>query len=133
MKKVQNAFEDLIDAKKIVREIHLLHFLNHPCIIKLLDIEKPDDISNFNDIYFASEFMDTDLHRIIYSKQPLSDDHFQYFIYQILAALNYIHSANVIHRDLKPANILVNKVCEIKICDFGLDRGFPEENKDNNT
>ena len=127
MKKIQNAFEDLIDAKRIVREIRLLHFLNHPCIIKLVDVEKPKDLSNFNDIYFATEFMDTDLHRVIYSKQPLSDSHYQYFIYQLIAGVNYLHSANVIHRDLKPPNILVNKDCQIKICDFGLGRGLPEE------
>jgi serine/threonine protein kinase len=48
--------------------------------------------------------METDLHRIIYSKQPLTIDHIQYFIYQILRGLKYIHSANVIHRDLKVSN-----------------------------
>ena len=38
--------------------------------------------------------------------------------------MKYIHSANVIHRDLKPGNLLVNADCELKICDFGLARGF---------
>ena len=88
MKKIPNAFEDLIDAKRIVREIRLLHFLNHPAIIKLVDVEKPKDVSNFNDIYFATEFMDTDLHRVIYSKQMLSDSHYQYFLYQLIAGVN---------------------------------------------
>lgn len=36
----------------------------------------------------------------------------------------YIHSASVLHRDLKPGNLLVNADCELKICDFGLARGF---------
>ena len=74
------------------------------------------------DLYLVSELMDSDLHQIIVSKQHLSNDHVQYFVYQILRGLLFIHSANVIHRDLKPSNILVNSNCDIKICDFGLAR-----------
>ena len=132
MKKITNAFEDLIDARRIVREIRLLDSLNHPSIIKLVDVEKPKDISNFNDIYFATEYMDTDLHKIIYSKQPLSDSHYQYFIYKLITGVHYFHSVNVIHRYLKPSNILVNKDCQIKKCDFGLGRGLPEEGEKGN-
>ena len=75
--------------------------------------------------------MECDLAAIIRSGQPLTDAHFQSFIYQILCGLKYVHSANVLHRDLKPGNLLVNADCELKICDFGLARGFsvdPEEN-----
>jgi p38 MAP kinase len=46
----------------------------------------------------------------------------QYFLYQILRGLKYVHSAGVVHRDLKPSNILVNENCDLKICDFGLAR-----------
>lgn len=35
-----------------------------------------------------------------------------------------MHSAHVIHRDLKPSNLLLNKNCDLKICDLGLARGF---------
>ncbi|KAJ4509150.1 mitogen-activated serine/threonine-protein kinase [Exophiala dermatitidis] len=79
----------------------------------------------------ALQLMECDLAAIIRSGQPLTDAHFQSFIYQILCGLKYIHSANVLHRDLKPGNLLVNADCELKICDFGLARGFsqdPEEN-----
>lgn len=38
-----------------------------------------------------------------------------------------MHSSNVIHRDLKPSNLLVNKNCDLKICDLGLARGFDDE------
>ncbi|KAG6408344.1 hypothetical protein SASPL_131349 [Salvia splendens] len=49
-------------------------------------------------------------------------DHENYFLYQILRGLKYIHSANVLHRDLKPSNLLLNANCDLKICDFGLAR-----------
>jgi len=68
--------------------------------------------------------METDLHRVIYSRQDLSDDHIQYFIYQILRGLLFMHSANVIHRDIKPSNLLLNKACDLQICDLGLARGY---------
>jgi hypothetical protein len=38
--------------------------------------------------------------RIIVSPQPLTNEHIQYFVYQILRGLKYIHSAHVLHRDL---------------------------------
>jgi len=50
--------------------------------------------------YWVTELMDTDLHQVIGSAQPLSDDHIQYFLYQILRGLKYIHSASILHRDL---------------------------------
>ena len=122
IKKVGNAFEDLIDAKRIVREIKLLRFFKHDNIVSLIDIQKPPKRTGFEDIYIITDLMETDLHRVIYSRQELTDDHIQYFIYQILRGVLYMHSANIIHRDLKPANILANKNCDLKICDLGLGR-----------
>ncbi|KAF8820555.1 CMGC kinase, MAPK family (ERK) MAPK-1 [Cardiosporidium cionae] len=123
VKKVGDAFKDLVDAKRILREIRILRHLKHSNIIRILDIFPPST----PDIYLVSELMSTDLHRVLQSRQKLTDGHFQYFIYQILRGLLYLHSANVIHRDLKPCNILINLNCELKICDFGLARGL--ENK----
>lgn len=64
-------------------------------------------------------------------------DHIQLFMFQILKGLTFIHSANVIHRDLKPGNLLLviivlcqNKNCLLKICDFGLARGFQFEEEE---
>ena len=59
--------------------------------------------------------MEADLHQIIRSGQTLTDAHFQYFLYQLLRGLKFIHSANVLHRDLKPGNLLVNADCELKV------------------
>lgn len=107
----------------------LLKFIKHPNIISLIDIEIPERSKTYNDIYIITDLMETDLHRVIYSKQKLTDDHIKYFIYQILKATLYMHSANIIHRDLKPSNILLNKQCNVKLCDLGLGRGYDEENE----
>ena len=123
IKKVTNAFDDLEDARHILREIKILSFFDHDNIVTLLDVPKPDNKLTYNDVYVITDLMETDLHRVIYSRQELTDEHIQYFIYQILRGTLYFHSAKVIHRDLKPANILANKNCDLKICDFGLDHG----------
>jgi mitogen-activated protein kinase 1/3 len=72
--------------------------------------------------------METDLHRVVYSRQDLTDEHLQYFLYQLLRGMLYMHSSQVIHRDIKPSNLLLNKNCDLKICDLGLARGFQEVN-----
>ncbi|CAM9282194.1 unnamed protein product, partial [Sphacelaria rigidula] len=69
----------------------------------------------FEDVYIVSDLMETDLHRIISSKQALSLDHVQYFLFQVLRALRYMHLSNVLHRDLKPSNVLLNSNCDIKV------------------
>lgn len=122
IKKIGSVFENMIDAKRTLRELKLLRHLQHENIIQIKDIMKPTDVERFSDVYIVYELMDTDLHQIIRSSQPLSDDHCQYFVYQLLRGLKYIHSANVLHRDLKPSNLLLNANCDLKICDFGLAR-----------
>lgn len=126
IKKIGNAFDNKIDAKRTLREIKLLSHMDHENIIRIKDIIRPPQKENFNDVYIVSELMDTDLHQIIHSSQPLTDDHCQYFLYQLLRGLKYIHSANVLHRDLKPSNLLLNSNCDLKICDFGLARTTSE-------
>ena len=87
IKKVPKAFEDLIDAKRIVREIKLLskyllpslfsflEFFDHENIIGLVDVQKPPAPTGYEDIYIITDLMETDMHRVIYSRQDLTDDH----------------------------------------------------------
>jgi len=125
IKKISNAFEDATDCKRMLREMRLLKHFKHENVLALRDIMLPPagKAKDWKDVYLVMELLDTDLHYIIHSKQNLTDDHIQYFVYQILRGLKAVHSAKVLHRDLKPGNLLVNKNCDLKICDFGLARG----------
>lgn len=122
IKKINNVFEHVSDATRILREIKLLRLLKHPDIVDIKHIMLPPCAREFKDIYVVFELMETDLHQVIKANDDLTPEHHQFFLYQMLRGLKYIHSAKVFHRDLKPKNILANSDCKLKICDFGLAR-----------
>ncbi|XP_067285495.1 mitogen-activated protein kinase 7 [Pseudorasbora parva] len=125
IKKIPNAFEVVTNAKRTLRELKILKHFKHDNIIAIKDILQPVlPHSAFKSVYVVLDLMESDLHQIIHSRQPLTPEHTRYFLYQLLRGLKYIHSANVIHRDLKPSNLLVNENCELKIGDFGMARGL---------
>ncbi|XP_019166352.1 PREDICTED: mitogen-activated protein kinase 20-like isoform X1 [Ipomoea nil] len=122
IKKIHDIFEHISDAARILREIKLLRLLRHPDIVEIKHIMLPPSSREFKDIYVVFELMESDLHQVIKANDDLTREHYQFFLYQLLRALKYIHTANVYHRDLKPKNILANANCKLKICDFGLAR-----------
>ena len=122
IKKIEKGLEHPTLAKRTLRELKILRLIQHENVMPIITIQLPVGRTQFEEIYVVSELMETDLTSIIKSKQPLSDDHCQFFLYQILRGLKYLHTAGVLHRDLKPRNLLVNANCDLKICDFGLAR-----------
>ena len=111
-------------------EVYFLRKLNHPNIIKLLEVikEKNDNIS------LVFEYCDFNLYELIKShkkkRMSIPETQIRNIIYSITLGLSHIHSNNIMHRDLKPENILV---CgnEIKIADFGTAREIPKYNQYN--
>jgi len=124
VKRINNAFNDMVSCRKALREVRLMRHFEHENILGLRDIMLPGDDGTWTDLYLVLDQMDCDLHYIIHSRQTLSDGHVQWFVYQMLRGLKAIHSASAIHRDLKPSNLLVNKNCDLKICDFGFARAL---------
>ncbi|KAJ7563592.1 hypothetical protein O6H91_03G116200 [Diphasiastrum complanatum] len=122
IKKISDIFEYVSDASRILREIKLLRMLNHPDIVKVKHILLPPSPHEFKDIYVVFELMESDLHEVIKANDDFSPQHYQFFLYQLLRGLKYLHSAKVFHRDLKPKNVLANSDCKLKLCDFGLAR-----------
>lgn len=83
IKKINNVFDNRVDALRTLRELKLLRHLRHENVIALKDIMMPIQRRSFKDVYLVSELMDTDLQQIINSSQTLSNDHCQYFLFQV--------------------------------------------------
>jgi len=124
LKKCFDAFRNATDAQRTFREVMYLKELSgHENIVQLLHVIKSESDL---DIYLIFDFMQTDLHAVIRAN-ILTDIHKQYIVYQVLSALKYMHSAELLHRDIKPSNLLINSDCHLKICDFGLCRSVAEK------
>ena len=81
---------------------------------KLKDVIISED--NLGEIKFVFLVLDLEacdlrsiLHRDLISK--MSFDHIKLICYNLLCAIKFLHSSNVIHRDIKPENILINSSC----------------------
>jgi len=122
VKKIEGVFDHVTITKRTLRELRILRHLQHENLMQVKNIFITGTKHDFEEIYVVSELMETDLASTLRSAQLLSDDHCQFFLYQMLRGMKYVHSAQVIHRDLKPRNLLVNSNCDLKICDFGLAR-----------
>lgn len=63
----------------------------YPQVLPLYDMEAPESLEGFDVVYMASPLFDKDLSKILESTVDLTDEHNQYFVYQILCALKYLH------------------------------------------
>lgn len=103
-----------------LREIKLLHELNHENVIGLLDV-----FGHKSNVSLVFDFMDTDLEVIIKdSRITLTPANIKSYMIQTLQGLEYLHINWILHRDLKPNNLLVNSDGILKIGDFGLAKFF---------
>jgi serine/threonine protein kinase len=53
-------------------------------------------------------------------RQIFEESEAKFYIAEVILAIEYIHSLNIVYRDLKPENILINHDGHVKLADFGL-------------
>jgi len=118
--------------KYLKNEISILKSLNHPNIVKLIEIKKTK-----NHYYIVMEYCNggelfkaLEKYQLKYGK-PFPEELVQYFMRQIVSAFKQIHERHIMHRDIKLQNILLNfdsekdqkdlnlMKAQIKIVDFG--------------
>uniref|UniRef100_A0AAY4BW34 Cyclin-dependent kinase 1 n=1 Tax=Denticeps clupeoides TaxID=299321 RepID=A0AAY4BW34_9TELE len=122
MKKIRLESEEEGVPSTAVREISLLKELQHPNVVRLLDV-----LMQESKLYLVFEFLSMDLKKYldsIPSGQYMEPMLVKSYLYQILEGILFCHCRRVLHRDLKPQNLLIDNKGVIKLADFGLARAF---------
>ena len=132
MKIIKKYNRSKTEEESLKNEINILKRLDHPNILKINDF-----YSTKENYYIITEHcQEGELFNEIKLYAPFSEPLVGYYMKQILKAVCYCHSMNVIHRDLKPENILIVKRSKngchpIKIIDFGTATIFSKDKKEN--
>ena len=110
----------------IYNEINIHSKLSHQNIIKLYNMHEDDETINIIMEYAPNG----NLYQMIKKeKNGFSESRaFDYFI-QVINAVYYLHSNNIIHRDIKPENLLLCEDNKLKLCDFGWAKELSLENR----
>ena len=100
----------------IMSERNLLSKLHHPFIVNMYFA-----FQDFYNLYLVLDLLTGgDLRYHIAQRKTFDESQTKFFIANILLALDYIHSQNIIHRDIKPENLVLDKNGYLRITDFGV-------------
>jgi len=130
---IKRILPDLIKNKKFVKmfldEARLSLYLQHANIVQVFDIGQTE-----NSYFLVMEFVDGAnlkalLQRLKQRGRRMEIAHAIYILLECCKGLNYAHHLenpetgeplHLVHRDISPPNILVSKMGEVKLVDFGL-------------
>jgi len=122
----------IIDKKKTIEkaqeefirsELSIMRSLNNDFVVKLYY-----SFLNENYWFFVMEYVNGgDLENLLQNCGPIEERYSRLYVAEIILALEYLHSKNILHRDLKPANILIDSSGHLKLTDFGLSKSKVQE------
>eukprot|EP00444_Apocalathium_aciculiferum_P004401 CAMPEP_0183396352 /NCGR_PEP_ID=MMETSP0370-20130417/9957_1 /TAXON_ID=268820 /ORGANISM="Peridinium aciculiferum, Strain PAER-2" /LENGTH=534 /DNA_ID=CAMNT_0025577127 /DNA_START=10 /DNA_END=1614 /DNA_ORIENTATION=- len=113
--------------QELVSECEIFLSMDHPHVARLVDVyEDPDELSLVMECMEGGELFDRVTQRKVFSEKDAADAS-----YQMLLAVNYVHSCGIVHRDLKLENFLYEKKDSdfLKLIDFGFSRVWDKNTK----
>ncbi len=122
--------DEIVAIKKIKKEVlynknQIIHIKNEQLFMSKVKspwiVELKASFQDFDYLYLVMEFLQGgDLMNILIKKEILTEKEAQFYIAEIVLAIESIHKLGCIHRDIKPDNVLIDKNGHIKLTDFGL-------------
>ena len=122
---------DLVERflNKFIKEARTISQLDHPNIIRILDIFKEN-----NTAYYVMDFIEgSSLDDIVDKRGALPEKEAVDYIKQVASALDYIHQRSINHLDVKPANIMVRNDNKAILIDFGVSKQYDEQGEQTST
>lgn len=102
---------------KVYREIALLKKLDHPNVVKLVEVlDDPDE----DNLYLVFELVQRGEILQVPTDKPLDEETARKNFRDVVMGVEYLHYQRIVHRDIKPSNLLVDSDGRIKIADLGV-------------
>ncbi|EFV13354.1 Stk1 family PASTA domain-containing Ser/Thr kinase [Segniliparus rugosus] len=107
------------------REAQNAASLNHPMIVSVFDTgESASDQGPMP--YIVMEYVDGQTLREALQNGPLTTEQVLSWIADVASALDFSHQNGIVHRDVKPGNIMIDKLGQVKVMDFGIARAISD-------
>ncbi|OHT17605.1 CAMK family protein kinase [Tritrichomonas foetus] len=108
---------------KLQREIALMSLLDHPHILRLIEV-----LESNRHLHLVIEYASNgELFDLLVHEGQLSEEVALNYFRELVYAIDYLHQHGICHRDLKPENILLDDCNHIKLADFGFARWMKDD------